>query len=114
MKTIRFKESKYLLISVNDVCNYIQEKHNLTDKQIKKISWDFKKIILKDTLSDFQRGEVYNMLLIPSDDDFFLSWTRFHFLETMLRKKGCYEYDLFHIIASPNEIYVSNLFKIIP
>lgn len=111
MKTIRFKNDRYLLVSVNDVIDYVQKELNISDKKISIISWEFKKEIIYDLYKEYKAGSVFNSLIIPDHDDYFLSWTRFWRLEKILNKKGYSVYKLFQILSDPNEIELNSNFE---
>lgn len=111
MKTIRFKNEPYLLVSVNDVVSFIQEKLKISDKKIGVIAWEFKKAMIKDLYNEYKRGSIFNMLLIPYHDDCFLSWTRFWRLEKFLNRKGYYVSEIFRLLSDPNEIELNPLFE---
>lgn len=110
MKQIRFKNDRYLLVSVNDVIDFVQEKINISDKKISSIAWDFKKAIIKDLYDEYKKGSVFNSLIIPEHDDYFLSWTRFWRLEKLLNQKNYYCSNIFSILSDPNEIELNELF----
>lgn len=111
MKTIRFKNETYLLISVNDVIDFIQEKLNISDKKIGVLAWEFKKAIIKDLYEEYKKGSIFNSLLIPEHDDYFLSWTRFWRLEKLLNQKGYSCGEIFTILSDPNEIELNSYFE---
>lgn len=111
MKTIRIKNENYLLVSVKDVCNFIQNESKLTDKAIGKIEWNFKKKVVYNLYKEYQKGSIFNSLLIPEHDDYFLSWTRFWQLEKDLRSKGIYCTELFSLLSDPTEIELNPLFE---
>ena len=111
MKTIRFKNDAYLLVSISDVCQYVKEKLNLTDKQIKVIEWEFKKYVIKNLSDDYKNGVIFNSLLIPDHDDYFLSWTRFWKLEQIIKKSNSDIYNLFLWLSDPTEIELNPLFE---
>lgn len=110
MKQIRFKNDRYLLVSVNDVIDFVQEKLKISDKKISYIAWDFKKAIIKDLYDEYKKGSIFNSLIIPEYDDYFLSWTRFWRLEKLLNQKNYFCGNIFSILSDPNEIELNELF----
>ena len=75
------------------------------------ISWDFKTEIIKDLYDEYKKGSIFNSLLIPDHDDYFLSWTRFWRLEKLLINKGYICYEIFSILSDPNEIELNSYFE---
>ena len=111
MKTIRFKNDNFLLVSVNDVLDFCQEQLKISDKKMSAISWNFKTAIIKDLYDEYKKGSIFNSLLIPEHDDYFLSWTRFWRLEKLLTNKGYICYDIFSILSDPTEIELNSNFE---
>lgn len=111
METIKIINSNSLLVSINDVCDYIQKNLNVSELKMNKIRWDFKKECIGLLHSEFKRGVVCNTLEITKDD-IYLSWTRFWRLRQKIKiPLNDKIIKLFLMLDDPTEIELNPLFE---